>query len=150
MAYDIRIAGTDLRFACDGDQNILDAALKAINESANATPTAISAAGNAIDRIFDTTLAVGGRHSCDRCQVEPGCGCDRLGLPHLPGLAARDRDVERVANELGGLVRVPSKRAHEHGERHVEQVGPGSGSEVGAFGEQRAPQHRPVLADPGG
>ena len=29
MAYDIRIAGTDLRFACEGDQNILDAAHKA-------------------------------------------------------------------------------------------------------------------------
>ena len=29
MAYDIRITGTDLRFACDGEQNILDAALKA-------------------------------------------------------------------------------------------------------------------------
>ena len=29
MTYDIRIAGTDLRFACEGNQNILDAALKA-------------------------------------------------------------------------------------------------------------------------
>jgi NAD(P)H-flavin reductase/ferredoxin len=29
MAYDIHIAGTDLRFACEDDQNILDAALKA-------------------------------------------------------------------------------------------------------------------------
>ncbi len=29
MTYDIRITGTDLRFACEGDQNILDAALKA-------------------------------------------------------------------------------------------------------------------------
>ncbi len=29
MAYDIRIAGTELHFACEADQNILDAALKA-------------------------------------------------------------------------------------------------------------------------
>lgn len=29
MAYDIRIAGTDLRFACEAKQNLLDAALKA-------------------------------------------------------------------------------------------------------------------------
>jgi CDP-4-dehydro-6-deoxyglucose reductase/terephthalate 1,2-dioxygenase reductase component len=29
MAYDIRIAGTDLHFACEANQNILDAALKA-------------------------------------------------------------------------------------------------------------------------
>ncbi|MDB5872746.1 MAG: Ferredoxin--NAD(+) reductase-like protein [Ramlibacter sp.] len=29
MAYDVRIAGTDLHFACDSQQNILDAALKA-------------------------------------------------------------------------------------------------------------------------
>lgn len=29
MAYDVRIAGTDLHFACEAEQNILDAALKA-------------------------------------------------------------------------------------------------------------------------
>lgn len=29
MAFDIRIAGTDVHFACEGEQNILDAALKA-------------------------------------------------------------------------------------------------------------------------
>jgi NAD(P)H-flavin reductase/ferredoxin len=29
MAYDVRIAGTDLHFSCEADQNILDAALKA-------------------------------------------------------------------------------------------------------------------------
>ncbi len=29
MAYDIRIAGTDVHFACEANQNVLDAALKA-------------------------------------------------------------------------------------------------------------------------